>query len=66
MLPELSSQEYSDEAFACLDELDDDLAGPVFATFADLAGELGTTIAFGMARRLERRSVNSTAARTCT
>lgn len=55
VLPELAAQEYGDDAFACLDALDDDLSGPVFTTFADLARELGTTIAFGMARRAEGR-----------
>ncbi|SEL00659.1 carbon-nitrogen hydrolase family protein [Halomonas daqiaonensis] len=54
-LPELAAQEYGDEAFACLDALDDDLAGPVVTTFAELARELGTTIAFGVARRVDAR-----------
>ncbi|MDR9438794.1 MAG: carbon-nitrogen hydrolase family protein [Halomonas sp.] len=53
VLPELSAQEYGDDAFACLDALDDDLSGPVVTTFTDLARELGTTIAFGMARRTD-------------
>lgn len=55
VLPELAAQEYGDEAFAHLDELDDDLTGPVFETFAALAGELGCPIAFGMARRAAGR-----------
>lgn len=55
VLPELSVQEYGDDAFACLNLLDDDLAGPVVSFFADLARELGTTIAFGMARRVDGR-----------
>jgi len=55
VLPELAAQEYGDDAFACLDDLDDDLAGPVVTTFSDLARELGTTIAFGMARRSNGR-----------
>ncbi|MDZ7851164.1 MAG: carbon-nitrogen hydrolase family protein [Halomonas sp.] len=55
VLPELAAQEYGDEAFACLDALDDDLAGPVVMAFTDLARELGTTIAFGMARRAAGR-----------
>lgn len=55
VLPELAAQEYGDDAFACLEALDDDLAGPIVTAFTDLARELGTTIAFGMARRAGRR-----------
>lgn len=55
VLPELAAQEYGDDAFACLEALDDDLTGPVVTTFSDLARELGTTIAFGMARRADGR-----------
>ncbi|WP_158294522.1 carbon-nitrogen hydrolase family protein [Halomonas urmiana] len=51
VLPELAAQEYSDDAFDCLEALDDDLGGPVVEAFAELARELGTSIAFGMARR---------------
>jgi predicted amidohydrolase len=50
-LPELATQEYGDDAFACLSELEDTLDGPLVEGFAGLARELGTTIAFGMARR---------------
>ncbi len=64
VLPELAAQEYGDGAFACLDALDGDLAGPVVTTFADLARELGTTIAFGMARRAAgRRHISQVLAR---
>ncbi|MGM0693208.1 MAG: carbon-nitrogen hydrolase family protein [Pseudomonadota bacterium] len=59
MLPELSSQEYGDDAFACLASLDDDLSGPVVTTFSELARELGTTIAFGVARQhRDRRHIS--------
>ncbi|MBN8411557.1 carbon-nitrogen hydrolase family protein [Halomonas cupida] len=51
VLPELSSQEYSDAAFDHLDQLDDDLKGPVVQLHRDLASELGCFIAFGLARR---------------
>lgn len=51
VLPELAAQEYGDAAFACLRDLDDDLEGPVFETFAGLARELGCYIAYGAARR---------------
>jgi len=55
VLPELAAQEYGEDAFACLAALDDDLHGPVVEAFADLARELGTTIAFGVARRAGKR-----------
>ncbi|MGM0984295.1 MAG: carbon-nitrogen hydrolase family protein [Pseudomonadota bacterium] len=55
VLPELAAQEYGDDAFTCLEALDDDLHGPVVMTFADLARELGTTIAFGVARYADGR-----------
>ncbi|MEQ6916208.1 carbon-nitrogen hydrolase family protein [Halomonas aquatica] len=59
VLPELAAQEYGDEAFACLEALDDDLTGPVCETFADMARELGCPIAFGMARRAgDRRHIS--------
>lgn len=54
VLPELASMEYGGGAFACLGDLDDDLKGPVFERFAELARRLGCTIAYGTARRGER------------
>lgn len=54
VLPELASMEYSGNAFACLDDLDDDLGGPVFERFSELARRLGSSIAYGTARRGKR------------
>lgn len=51
VLPELSSQEYGEQAFEAMDELDDDLQGPVTAHYCALAQELACPIAFGVARR---------------
>ena len=51
VLPELSSLEYGEAAFSRLETLDDDLRGPVFDHFAALAESVGSTIAYGTARR---------------
>ena len=51
VLPELSSIEYSDAAFGCLDELEESLDGPSFETFSAIACDLGVAIAFGFPRR---------------
>ena len=54
VLPELATLEYGSRAFACLRDLDDDLQGPVFERFSELARRLGTTIAYGTARHGSR------------
>ena len=50
VLPELSSIEYSAEAFALVNDLAEPLDGPSFQTFSELAQELNTTIVYGFAR----------------
>lgn len=47
VLPELSSIEYSDGAFACLSELEEPLCGPSFEVFSTLAKMLQTPIVYG-------------------
>lgn len=54
VLPELTTLEYGSSAFACLRDLDDDLQGPVYERFSELARRLGSTIAYGTARRGEQ------------
>ncbi|MEM8792004.1 MAG: carbon-nitrogen hydrolase family protein [Pseudomonadota bacterium] len=51
VLPELSSIEYSDEAFGVLDALEEPLAGPSYDTFSDLARKLKSTIVYGFPHR---------------
>jgi nitrilase len=50
LLPELSSMEYSSEAFENLHELAEPLDGPSFEAFSSLARELGASIAYGFPR----------------
>lgn len=54
VLPELAALEYGNGAFACLGDLDDDLQGPVYERFSELARRLGSSIAYGTARRSTR------------
>ncbi|MEM7239378.1 MAG: carbon-nitrogen hydrolase family protein [Pseudomonadota bacterium] len=54
VLPELSSIEYSSDAFARLDELEEPLAGPSYDVFSDLARNLKTTISYGFPHRGHR------------
>ncbi|TPE51616.1 carbon-nitrogen hydrolase family protein [Amaricoccus solimangrovi] len=51
VLPELSSIEYSREAFERLDELAEPLDGPSFATWSGVARRHGVTIVYGAAIR---------------
>ena len=53
VLPELSAIDYSRSAFERLDRLAEDLAGPSYRTFAELARRHGTTLVYGFARRTE-------------
>ncbi|MEP1208896.1 MAG: carbon-nitrogen hydrolase family protein [Rhizobiaceae bacterium] len=50
VLPELSSIEYSDEAFVLIDQLAEPLDGPSFETISALARELKSTVVFGFPR----------------
>lgn len=51
VLPELSTIEYSREAFAKLDVLAEDLKGPSGEAFAGLAQRTGAAVLYGFARR---------------
>lgn len=53
VLPELSAIEYSEAAFARLDDLAEPLDGASFRVFSRLARELGSTVVYGFARRGE-------------
>ncbi len=53
VLPELSSIEYSDDAFDRLALLEEPLQGPSFRRFSELAAKLRTTIVYGFPRRGE-------------
>lgn len=50
VLPELSTIDYSQVAFARLDQLSEGLDGPSFAAFSRLAERHGVFVSFGMAR----------------
>ncbi|MBY8975258.1 carbon-nitrogen hydrolase family protein [Rhodobacteraceae bacterium NNCM2] len=54
VLPELSSIEYSKEAFKRLKDLEEPLAGPSYDLFSDLARQLETAISFGFPHRAAR------------
>lgn len=51
VLPELSTIEYSREAFGRLDELAEDADGPSAKAFSGLAGRAGVAVLYGFARR---------------
>lgn len=51
VLPELSAMEYSDDAFACLEALEEPLHGPSFETYSALARTIGAGIVYGFALR---------------
>ncbi|MEM9045158.1 MAG: carbon-nitrogen hydrolase family protein [Pseudomonadota bacterium] len=51
VLPELSSIEYSDEAFKVLDDLEEPLAGPSYDMVSDLARKLKSTVVYGFPHR---------------
>jgi predicted amidohydrolase len=53
VLPELSTITYSKDAFENLGELAEDLNGPSFTTFSEVARKTGAYICFGMPRRDE-------------
>ncbi|MEM9097319.1 MAG: carbon-nitrogen hydrolase family protein [Pseudomonadota bacterium] len=51
VLPELSSIEYSEDAFRVLDQLEEPLAGPSYDIFSDLARRLKATFVYGFPHR---------------
>jgi predicted amidohydrolase len=51
VLPELSALEYSDDAFTCLDALEEPMYGPSFETYSTLARTIGAGIVYGFALR---------------
>lgn len=51
VLPELSSIDYSREAFECLDEIAEDVEGPSFQAWRVLTQEFGVFISYSFARR---------------
>ena len=62
VLPELSCSGYGLETFRHLDELSEDLYGPSYAAFSDLAKSLGCFICYSFPRRAAHRSYTICAA----